>query len=51
MKVDELDNGGGHEGPKSDPPKPLPETSTEMVKNYPVCGAKKRQGGDQRPRR
>ncbi len=30
MTVDELDNGEGHEGPKSDPPEPLPEPGVDL---------------------
>ena len=29
MTVDELDNGGSHEGPKSDSPEPLPDLVVE----------------------
>ena len=46
MTVDELDNGAGHEGPKSDPPEPLPEPGMAVERSYPTCGAIKRQGGD-----
>ena len=54
MTDSELDNGGGHEGPKSDPPEPPSETPTDLVRSseiptdlersYPICGAEKRQG-------
>ncbi len=46
MTVDELDNGKGHEGPKSDPPEPLPGPSVNLERSYPICGVPKRQGGD-----
>ena len=46
MKHDERDNGGGHEGPSSDPPEPLPDPGTAVEKSYPICGAIKSQGGD-----
>ncbi len=45
MTVDERDNGKGHEGPKSDPPEPLPEQGVDLERSYPICGAIKRQGG------
>ena len=39
MTVDELDNGKGHEGPKSDPPEPLPEPGVGLayVVGSPSC--------------
>ena len=47
MTDDELDNSGGHEGPRSDPPDPLPDPGTAVERSYPICGAKKSQGGDE----
>ena len=49
MTVDEFDNGEGHEGPSSDPPEPLSEIPTDLVRSYPICGAKKSRGGDEAP--
>ena len=43
MKVDDLDNDGGHEGPRSNPPEALSEDPMDMVKAYPICGSKKSQ--------
>ena len=39
-------DGGGHEGPKSNPPEPLPEPGVDLERSYPICGAIKRQRGD-----
>ncbi len=38
MTDSELDNGGGHEGPRSDPPDPLPDQGTAVERSYPICG-------------
>ena len=32
------------EGPKSDPPEPLPDPGTAVERSYPICGAQKSQG-------
>ncbi len=41
MTDTELDNSGGHERPKSNPPEPPSEIPIDLVKSYPICGAKK----------
>ncbi len=37
MTDDEPSGGMSVEGPKSDPPEPLPEPGVDLERSYPIC--------------